>query len=41
MQLWGLEVGDGVVDLALQRYTHGVGVDMLRNEGGVVVRIDV
>jgi glycogen debranching enzyme len=41
VQLLGLEVGSGAVDLALQRYTHSVGVEVLRNEGGVVVRIDV
>lgn len=41
LQLRGLQVGRGVVDLALQRYPHGVGVEVMRNEGAVVVRIDV
>ena len=37
----GLAVGSGSVDLKLQRYTRSVGVAVARNEGGVIVRIDV
>jgi glycogen debranching enzyme len=37
----GLAVGSGSVDLKLQRYTRSVGVEVTRNEGGVIVRIDV
>jgi hypothetical protein len=41
MRVCGLQVGSGCVDLKLQRYRHSVGVEVTRNEGGVVVRIDV
>jgi glycogen debranching enzyme len=37
----GLQVGPGSVDLKLQRYPKSVGVEVTRNDGGVLVRIDV
>lgn len=41
LHLTALQVGAGSVDLTLQRYTNSVGVEVTRNDGGIVVRIDV
>jgi glycogen debranching enzyme len=41
MRVTGLRVGAASVDLKLQRYTRCVGVEVTRNDGGVIVRIDV
>ena len=41
MRVSGLQVGAASVDLKLQRYTRSVGVEVTRNDGGAVVRIDM
>ena len=41
VRIGGLRVGSGSLDLTLQRYTNNVGVEVTRNDGGVLVRIDV
>jgi glycogen debranching enzyme len=41
LRIRGLQVGSASVDLKLQRYPRNVGVEVTRNDGGAVVRIDV
>jgi glycogen debranching enzyme len=41
VELRDLRVGEGSVDLLLQRHHHNVGVEIMRKQGEVLVRIDV
>jgi len=41
VELRDLRVGEGSVDLVLQRHHHNVGVEIMRKQGEVSVRIDV
>ncbi len=41
VNIGNLRVGSCSLDLTLQRYTNNVGVEVTRNDGGVLVRIDV
>ena len=41
MKLRDLRIGPDCVDLKLQRYEQGVGIEVIRNDGDVAVRIDL
>ena len=41
LALRDLPVGNGRVDLKVERYAQGVGVEVLRNDGGASVRINL
>jgi glycogen debranching enzyme len=41
MELRDLRIGAARVDLKLQRYAHGVGIEVMRNDDAIAVRIDL